>query len=121
MNRNMDLIRRILLEIETWPSDCRPAQPEFEGVEQSTISYHAQLLYEAGYIDGYERKTQAGNTIYPQRLTWEGHEFLDAAREKKIWDKAKEAMNATGSFSFSVLKAILTKLATDEALKALVG
>ena len=42
------------------------------------------------------------------RLTWEGHDFLDAARNGDTWHKAKDTLFKKGlSVSFDVLKAYL--------------
>ena len=47
-----------------------------------------------------------------QRLTWEGHDFLDAAEVDTIWNKAKEELKKKGGlFSIEILKKILSKLA----------
>jgi hypothetical protein len=41
-------------------------------------------------------------------LTWEGHEFLDAARNKTMWNRAKTALTTQGAgLSFDVMKALL--------------
>ena len=41
-------------------------------------------------------------------LTWQGHEFLDAARNDTIWRKAKKkVLETTGGLAFDVLKAAL--------------
>jgi hypothetical protein len=38
------------------------------------------------------------------RLTWEGHEFLDATRDSKVWKLAKEKVLKPGaSWTFSLL------------------
>jgi hypothetical protein len=41
------------------------------------------------------------------RLTWEGHEFLDAARDNGRWEKAKGAMSKVGGFVFDISKQLL--------------
>jgi hypothetical protein len=49
-------------------------------------------MIEAGLITGFttndERGTLARGVIL--RLTWQGHEFLDAARNDTTWRKARE-------------------------------
>jgi hypothetical protein len=38
------------------------------------------------------------------RLTWQGHDFLDAARNDTIWSKAKEKFLKPGiSWTFSIV------------------
>jgi hypothetical protein len=41
-------------------------------------------------------------------MTWAGHDFLDAARDVSIWNKAKEHVLKPGfSWSFSILTEFL--------------
>ena len=40
----------------------------------------------------------------PLSLTWEGHEFIDAAKDSKLWAKAKKHVLApAGGVAFNVL------------------
>lgn len=55
------------------------------------------------------------------KLTWEGHEFLDAAREDTRWNKAKEVAAKTGSLTFSMLKEVLVQLSAEAWKKILLG
>jgi len=48
----------------------------------------------------------------PINLTWDGHEFLDAARNPSLWERAKcTALKQTGGLSLEVLKSVLIDLA----------
>jgi hypothetical protein len=38
------------------------------------------------------------------RLTWAGHDFVDAVRDPDIWRKTKNGVEATGSFTFEILR-----------------
>jgi hypothetical protein len=45
-----------------------------------------------------------------KRLTWEGHEFLDKAKNEKVWNKAKSIIKEKGiSLSLDALKIALTE------------
>jgi Hypothetical protein (DUF2513) len=56
----------------------------------------------------------SGVMAFPTRLTWDGHEFLDAARDDTRWQKAKRYIVEKGSgLSFEVLQGVLMKLMTD--------
>lgn len=47
-------------------------------------------------------------------LTWDGHEFLEAARDDSLWEKAKRlVLEKTGTLTFEALK-----LALMEAMKS---
>jgi hypothetical protein len=119
MKRNLDLVRSILLEIESWPADTHGKGVEIEGYSHEEVTYNAFLLHDAGYIDAIVSKTMGGNSIYPTQLTWNGHEFLDEARDKTTWEKAKSVVTKVGQSSFSVLRPVLVRLGAAEAEKVL--
>jgi hypothetical protein len=42
-------------------------------------------------------------------ISWNGHEFLNAARDNTRWEKAKGAMAKAGGFVLPVLMQLLTQ------------
>ena len=88
MKRDMDLIREVLLEVEKVEGWDDWKQIEFKDRDPEEISYHVMLLAEAGLIEA--KKICDGGAWLPMRLTWEGHEFLDAARNDTVWKKTKD-------------------------------
>jgi hypothetical protein len=104
----MDIVRRILLAVE----DADGPVEALEGLDDSVFSYHAAILIEAGLVRG-DAPTY-GDTLQPFgasifSLTWSGHEFLDAARNDSVWQKATGTVRAKGvSLTFEVLKELLT-------------
>jgi len=112
MKRDMDLIRAMLLAIEAENHGFAPEKIEIMGYDQEQIGYHALLLGEAGLAIVREVTTAGGKS--PQaiitRLTWAGHEFLDASREPRIWNQAKDTIGKIGSASLPIWIALLTKL-----------
>ncbi len=60
------------------------------------------LLVEAGLMKAYD--VSAGNQVdlIPDRLTWEGYEFLEAAKNKSAWEKTKRLMAESGGFVFQI-------------------
>jgi hypothetical protein len=121
MKRDMDLARQILLELET--SDDAVGHGwgvvQVEGRPAKEIFYHVMLLAEASLIEAKDcsHTGEGGFDWRPMRLTWPGHEFLDAAREEGRWQKAKKVvMERAGGVSFDVLKAVRVKMATDAVL-----
>lgn len=116
MERDMDLVRKILLEVERlFPSD-KFEIIEIENYDRSTINYHLTLLKGAGLIKAEEIPIMnSQNEFYPIELTWEGHDFLDAARNDTIWKQAKAFMKDKGmGLSFDVLKGVLILKAKQE-------
>jgi hypothetical protein len=114
MKRDMDLIRAILLNIESSKEEDligrRFTVDEYEDV---LVARHVQLLIEAGLVEGSLISPQQAGVVaaYARRLTWDGHEFLDAARHDKIWNRAKKFIASQGgAVPFEVTKAILIQL-----------
>ncbi len=98
MKRNMDLVRSILLDAEENGIDETDFyMPEIPGYSEDQISYHNGLLYDAGLISAYRTADKTNGAVYyVRRLTWQGHEFLDAARNESVWNKAKEVAKKKG-------------------------
>jgi len=104
----MDLIRDMLLKIEELPFDGTFPEFEIPGRTQEELYYHAQLMQDNGLL---KAKFGLGFECVVERLTYEGHEFLDAARSEKMWKKAKETlqMNA-GTLTLEALETALAIL-----------
>ena len=115
--REMDLIRRILIEVEQWPYAHMQDSLDIEGYKQGEVRYHIGLCVQAGLIEANE--DSSGWTVVG--LTWHGHEFLDASRDESRWTKAKSIAGKVGGLSFDIFKAVLGKLATGAVDNALSG
>lgn len=111
MKRDMNLARRILLEVEKWPPEGGGGQIDVQGYDQQTISYHIMLLSEAGLLKGRDASGVGDICWFVDRLTWEGHEFVEAARDDTRWKKAISTISEKGgSFVFDVIKQLLVDL-----------
>ena len=96
MKRDLETIRSILLKAEASSEAFRCETPE--------EIYNAVLLSDAGLIEGRFSPPTLPNTATILRLTWQGHDFLDAARDDTIWSKAKEKFLKPGiSWTFSIV------------------
>jgi hypothetical protein len=116
MKRDMNLIRELLLFYE---SDCVLPYPTADG---GTISQHIIWCVEAGLLAGVVATSAASNSPRSVRscdgrtinndgkeciyfpLTWNGCEFLAAARDDTRWNKA---MRIVGGFTFETIKTYL--------------
>jgi len=111
MKRNMDLARMILFEIEKCEEPWGPHQElKIESFSSQEISYHIKLLYQAGLIEAEDASTMGPNGFcwFAGSLTWEGHEFLEAARDDNRWNKTKKLFTDKGSgLVFEALKFVL--------------
>src|ERR1017187_824900 len=116
MKLDTDLARQILVKVEEFPFDGSFHDVEIEGRTENEISYHVMLLHEAGLIEALDLSTLSGVCWKPTRLTYDGHQFLDAARSYTVWQKAKSwTMKATGTLTLDGLK-----LALPHVVKALI-
>jgi hypothetical protein len=100
MKRDMDLIRTILQRIES------DQDLTIEGHGSREISYHVALLKDAGFLDAYLLTDGFGriDRAVVKRLTWDGHEFLDATRDDTLWRKArKHVLKPAASWTFGLL------------------
>lgn len=114
MKRDIDLCRRILLEVETRPPGQYVQGLPFAGeYDAGVVEEHVALLYEAGLMDANITRFHGAATHFLiKKLTWAGHDFLDAARDEGMWAQAKERLGASfDSVSFAVLKAMLEDIA----------
>lgn len=117
MKRDPELVRELLLYFERKPDDKVERCPAVAGHSESEIKYHLLLLDEAGFLRCERQISTSSNRvikIYPFSLTWQGHEFLEAARNDALWAHAKRmVLKKAGGLSFEVLKSLLIKLAKD--------
>lgn len=101
MKRDMELIRLLLLQYETGARS-----PELANHSKQEIIYNLVLMRDASLI---EAQFIEGNKVLPDdvmdiRLTWAGHDFLDATRDSTVWKLAKEHILKPGaSWTFSIL------------------
>ncbi|EPM6964304.1 TPA: DUF2513 domain-containing protein [Vibrio harveyi] len=121
MKRDMELIRKLLLAVEK-----NPRELQVEGYDVEEVGYHTLLLIEAGLLDGITSDTLDNTSIVPtfisvNRLTWDGHEFLDNIRKEEVWNTIKsEFKDASISTVFSVGKQ-LTENYAKKKLNELLG
>jgi hypothetical protein len=110
MKRDLDLVRKILFETERKPSPRGLVNLQIPGYSEEEVSYHVKLLADAGLIEAQDLSTMHGFSWQPKALTWEGHEFLDAARNDTVWNRTKdEVKEKGGTVSFEVLKHLLIR------------
>ena len=111
MKRDMDLIRTILLEVEKLPLSGANSELEIPGHTPEEVTYHIMLCQEAGLLDAVDASSFDGTYWIPTRLTYQGHEFLDAARADTIWNQAKTSvLKTTGTLTLEALKVAMAVL-----------
>ncbi|BCK63420.1 hypothetical protein KAM338_48250 [Aeromonas caviae] len=120
MKRDWDTVRDILTKLESLPStDHYLSLEDFELTDVSdayAISYHMELLIEAGLVEGKMSRVLGGGPINftATRLTWTGHEFLDAICSDTVWSKTKETFATKGlDMTFDLIKTVAGSVATS--------
>jgi len=101
MKRDMDIIRLVLMQQE-----CDEVPQELSKYPEDLVVYNVALMKDAGLIVASilddEKGSPRGAAII--RLTWAGHDFLDAVRDDNVWRKAKEkVIKPRASWTFSLL------------------
>jgi hypothetical protein len=117
MKRDMDLLRAFLLRVEEVPYKFGGigAPVEVPGYSSEEVYYHALLAQDEKLIEA--KFSRNGLAFVVVRLTYQGHEFLDLARDDTRWNKAKEKVKSTtGTLAVETLKTALSFLA-QAALK----
>jgi len=124
MERNWDKIREILIKLEEMPAEKGNLRlSDFPEDQAYEYSYNTELLMEAGLIYGEMSKTLGthASDFMAIRLTWEGHEFLDAIRSDNIWEKTKTSFVKGGlSMTFDLVKTVATDISAAY-LKSVTG
>ena len=115
MKRDMDLVRKIMLAVEASERPLDSSLIRIAGYTGDTITEHMRLLNEAGLIEGISAYSVEHRLKWIElRLTWNGHDFLDAARNESIWtETVTEVRRKSGAVPFEVLKRLLMDVAID--------
>ncbi len=109
MQRDWELIRKIVLSVESSPVGYAP-NFEFDGYSSEQIGYHCYLLADMGYAVGdntttLDNDTPEGTLYY---LTAAGHDFAEACRNETIWKSTmKLVKEKTGAVTIGVLNGVL--------------
>ena len=114
MKRDMDLVRKILLAIEKSES----GNIKFDRLDDDLdrVYRHVALMKEFGLVDAIIIPSGDGPVerilaCKVKGLTWEGHDFLEKARDESRWEKAKRICIEKGEkITLAALDSILTDL-----------
>jgi Hypothetical protein (DUF2513) len=104
--RNLDLIRNVLLEIVKLPFannggyDLRDLAAKFATDEASEdiVCYHLKLLKDANYF------MFTSDEKYMNGISWIGHDFIDLVRDPEAWKKIRAGTDAARGFTFDLVK-----------------
>lgn len=111
----MELIRLLLKQVEG-----EQPRPDLSGYSEKQQVYHYTLLIEAKLVDGEVINDSTGQpaSTVAWKLTWSGHEFLDAARNDTVWQKVTGKIKTSGiSVTFDIMKTLLVEAIKDQFKK----
>ena len=117
MQRDMNLIRALLLAIESSPTSKLASQPTIKGWDTATVSHHIELsvmqrLILAKRFDYVGQKLPEWHAI---QLTPQGYDFLEAARDDTIWTKMKTTLGPLfRTASIAAIQQALNDIATGK-------
>jgi Hypothetical protein (DUF2513) len=134
MKRDLDLIRSILLDLESGTGGVlvpekmkvkfvhEAMQPSVDilvedcSYDLETVCFHIYLLEEVGYIEKGSYTRGHGGFYFTRvpAITWAGYEFLDNARNDSIWHAAKQKVGEKlKSSSIEVINGVLVQLSNN--------
>jgi hypothetical protein len=114
----MDLVRQILLAMEAHAEGFAPSPFTVAGYDQAVIGHHVWLMEQGALVTAVDVTCQgdASPIALPGSITWEGHEFLDAVRNDRVWLKVKtELKDRAISLPFGLLQELAIKVAKSLA------
>lgn len=107
MKRDWELIRKILIKLESKVDDTPLDSKSFKGVYPEKVIYHYKILAQAELIQIEDSSTMGEEDYSAINLTWSGHEFLDKIRNEDAWNKIKSIVKTKGvDMSFDVIKTV---------------
>jgi len=111
MRRDLELLRTIMLRTEAVSPGTNLLELGLEETDFAALSHHVELLVEAGLLKAqisYMERSPVPVYVVVERLTWEGHEFLDLARDDRRWRSVlSRVTTGTGGTSFEIVRDLL--------------
>jgi Hypothetical protein (DUF2513) len=105
MKRDMDLVRKLLLEIEEKDvGDGQWINIKIADFSEAQITEHLFLLYKAQLVEGNDTSSLNKRSFMPRRLTWNGYDFIDSIRDVETWKKTKNGALAAGGWTVDILR-----------------
>ena len=114
MKRDMELIRELILAIESQDSDFNYESVKAIGYDEPQIEYHLDLLIKQKLVIGEVHPLQGGFSpiFVVEKLSWEGHEFLENTRNESVWKETVKIVKEKGG---SMAIGVLTQVAASVA------
>lgn len=96
MKRNMELVREILLKLED-----KDREFDWSDYTSEQLRYHQALTIDAKLTHGSTtpdgtRDTEIPAHVHLKKLTWKGHDFIEAIADDGRWSKIKKFLKEAG-------------------------
>jgi len=120
MRRDIHLIRQILLRVEA--AEGILTVPQLEDLaDLRTVARHVEWLAEAGLLKVEHLIPDAIDAAFDAvilRQTWQACEFLDAARDDRIWETVlANIRDRASSVSYDTLFSLLKQAGQENAVR----
>jgi hypothetical protein len=110
MRRDMDLMRKALLAIETLPPTSN-SELTIAGYDRLVLNEHVGQLFADKYVTAHTAETRSGTFYFSLKLAPKGHELLDSIRDDVVWEKVKAlSLQRTGCVTFESIRRALADL-----------
>ena len=108
MKRDLDLVRSILIYVESADDEVDAEDMATERWPIETVACHVRLMAHHGLLDvSQDFRDMNGDTIEltVAGITWDGQDYLDSIREPKVWERIKKTLAGTvGSTTLDVVR-----------------
>lgn len=110
MKRDLDLLRNMLLKMESLDSSHGTVRLyTFKDLcdDEAVLSLHIHLLLDAGFIEAADivHLDDAVDDFLITRITFDGYDYLDSIRNDSIWNEVKQKISSVGgSVSLDIVK-----------------
>jgi Hypothetical protein (DUF2513) len=119
MKRDLELVRKLMLAIElradnsySMTNDLK-SELKIDDHSLDEVKCHLAWLIEAKLVDGKVFLGGGGgvSNVSIRKLSWEGCNFLDDARNESVWKKTMATVKEKGgSVSFAILTQLLVSV-----------
>lgn len=112
MKRDWDVIREVLIEVESLP-EAERQEWTYSSANDDAKGSHAILLWKTGFIEGLDASSMHREAVLAPHLTWMGHDLLDTLRSKPVWERVKSMASEKGlELTFEAVKLLAAKALT---------
>jgi hypothetical protein len=112
VKRDLDLVRQLMLRIESLPASP-PVQYRMSEIEDPVLLAHLELLIDAGLVNGKIARSHGtrGDVISVSGLTWQGHEWIETVRSQSLWNEVRSTLvDGGGVLTFELTRAVAGKI-----------